>query len=112
MILVNKQDITSNIYLTIGDVMDKTVTMKLIYPYDNSEANLSLGNDTSTYPSRYNKFIVDNSLFSLLQAGLYIYEVYVPELMESGHLRLLGASNEVSELADEGDSYIVYSNDN
>jgi len=101
MIVLTKGVSNQSMILTLSEMRVDTLSDCLIVFTNittNDSVSITLGNgdDTSIYPDRYNKYLINISLFSNVPSGQYNYEAFevnTNTLLETGRLLLQPSVN-------------------
>lgn len=105
MIVVNKEDNVSDIFLPLGGLSSEPVfTLKVKSLYDNSTSSYQLTDNYSDFKKRYFNYKVEFKL----KAGLYLYEVLDSKgVLLTGNLRVVADKVKVIEPKNNSE-YIIY----
>lgn len=93
MLVIDKSISATTFIVTVSEVNDITTgsTLNLFNRYTNVEYVFNLPNDSSSYPVRYNKFVMDTNTFSGLSEGVYNFTIEdsTSGVTESGLLKVV-----------------------
>ena len=101
------------------DIVTSGLTLNLKNLFDNTDSQISLPDDSSEYPSRYNKYVLPISTFSGYSEGKYEYKIEVSgRIIETGILNITSYTGSSSTewtsnyqslpTTEADDDYIVY----
>jgi hypothetical protein len=121
MLFLNKSINENEIIVTVteNNTLDNPVySMQIHSHFTNKSYIIELGLNLSEFTERFDKFIIENSLFQNIEQGVYVYKIFNQDnegkSLETGYLKIEGAEIEeefIEPTEDESDDdYIVYQN--
>lgn len=119
MLILDKSIQLNEIIVTISEnelMPTNGYWMELHSTFSNKTYTIQLGANQSQHKERYDKFIINKTMFVQMEDGKYNYKIFSGEtdnkLLEVGYLKIISTDHEITYMSiepeEEEDDFIVY----